>query len=149
MERFIGTWRLVEWMATVDGSPQRPFGGKPTGILIYTRDGWMSAALMRADRPDLPASTLGSATARDRARAATGYLHYAGRFRVEGPTVIHTVEVSLFPNWVGSEQVRTVTWEPNEDGSHDLVLAAESHPAGRKPVMNRLRWRRVSDPALG
>jgi hypothetical protein len=145
MERFVGTWRLVDWNATVGDVPERPFGGKATGLLTYTADGRMSAALMRTDRRVVPSRTLGSATAADRARAAGGYLSYAGSYRVEGNEVVHTVEVSLFPNWVGGEQRRSVEWISNPIGGKDLILSALSQPAGRKPVMNRLRWRRLTE----
>jgi hypothetical protein len=145
MDRFTGTWRLVEWRASVGDSEQEPFGGQATGLLTYTDEGRMSATLMRTDRPHLAATTLGSANARDRARAAAGYLAYAGTFRIEGDEIVHGVEVSLFPNWVGGEQRRDVQWATNDVGGEDLILSAFSHPAGRKPVMNRLRWRRVTE----
>ncbi len=145
MERFVGTWRLVEWIARVGDKEQQPYGGKATGLLTYTGDGRMNATLMRTDRPSLSATTLGSATASERARAAAGYLSYAGTFRIEANEVVHTVEVSLFPNWVAGEQRRLVEWEANPAGGEDLILSASSQPKGRKPVMNRLRWRRLDE----
>ena len=54
----VGTWRLVDWTFCVDGSRERrPFGGNATGLLTYTPDGRMWAALMRKDRPDVPTRT--------------------------------------------------------------------------------------------
>jgi lipocalin-like protein len=35
-----------------------------------------------------------------------GFVAYAGRYRFHGDRVIHHVELSLFPNWVGSDQQR-------------------------------------------
>lgn len=154
MERLVGSWRLVEWTARVGDNDQQPFGGKATGLLTYTGDGRMNATLMRTDRPLLSARTLGSATASERARAAGGYLNYAGTYRTEGSEVVHSVEVSLFPNWVGTEQRRLVEWEVNQTGGEDLILSASSQPKGRKTVLNRLRWRRLEEwdganPAAG
>ena len=147
MPDLVGTWRLVEWTFSVDDQKQRkPFGGDPVGLLTYTEDGHMSATLMRRERPQPDTTTLSAAPAGERAQIAAGYVAYAGPYRREGDTVIHQVEVSLFPNWVGGEQVRTITWIENENGGYDLELATPPEPTegGRKAV-NRLRWRRTDN----
>lgn len=145
MESLIGTWRLVSWTADVDGHSLRPFGGETTGLISYTEDGRMWGTLMRSDREQLSAPTLAAATEADRARAAAGYLNYAGTYRVEPGRVVHQVEVSLYPNWIGTEQVREMEWEPNPAGGQDLILsAAATQPDGRV-VSNRLVWRRLED----
>ncbi|MEX2279516.1 MAG: lipocalin-like domain-containing protein [Acidimicrobiia bacterium] len=138
MESLVGTWRLVDWTASVDDTVTRPFGGRAEGILTYTEDGRMWATLQRRDRVLLGSGTLAAATAEQRAAAAAGYLSYAGTYTVDGDRVIHHVEVSLFPDWVGDEQIRMIGWQ---DG--DLVLSTEPHttPSGRV-VVNRLQWRR-------
>jgi hypothetical protein len=38
-----------------------------------------------------------------------GFVAYGGRYSFSGDRVIHHVEMSLFPNWVGSDQERTVS----------------------------------------
>jgi Lipocalin-like domain len=40
--------------------------------------------------------------------AAGTYVSYCGRYEFHGDTVVHHVELSLFPNWVGVEQERLV-----------------------------------------
>jgi len=145
MHDLTGTWELVEWTFTVDETRgARPFGGDPVGLLTYTADGWMWAALMKRDRPPLPTTTISAAPPAARAEAAAGYLSYAGRYEVVGDEVHHHVVVSLMPNWVGETQVRHIEWVDNPDGGQDLVLSTP-HTAtdgGRKAV-NRLRWRRA------
>ncbi len=49
-----------------------------------------------------------SAGAQERARATDTYVSYCGRYEFRGDTVVHHVELSLFPNWVGVEQERLV-----------------------------------------
>jgi hypothetical protein len=150
MHELIGTWRLVEWTAQIgDDPPVRPFGGDPVGLLTYTSDRRMWATLMRRRRPALGVRTLAEAPAEGRAQAAAGYVGYAGTFEVDGEAgshdvVIHHVEVSLFPDWVGGEQRRLVRWIANEAGGHDLELSTppEATRDGRM-VVNRLRWRRI------
>jgi hypothetical protein len=141
----VGTWRLVRWTADIDGRPVTPFGGETTGLITYTDDGRMWGTLMRVDRPHVEGDTLAAAPQAQRARAATGYLNYAGTYRVEGSTVIHSVEVSLFPNWIGSDQVREIKWVPNDKGGQDLVLSAQRTSSRGGAVTNRLVWRRLQD----
>jgi Lipocalin-like domain len=40
--------------------------------------------------------------------AAETYVTYCGRYDFRGNTVVHHVELSLFPNWVGVDQERLV-----------------------------------------
>jgi hypothetical protein len=55
---------------------------------------------------------LEDAAADELAQAAAGYVAYGGPFEVVDPaTVEHHVTTSLFPNWIGRSQVRTVTFE--------------------------------------
>lgn len=139
MSSLIGTWELVEWTATVGDRVQRPFGGNAVGRLTYTVEGHMWATLMRRDRRPLTATTLAGATASERAAAAAGYLNYTGTYTEMADRVIHHVELSLMPNWVGGDQERIVNWI---DG--DLVLSTEPQ-TGRsgEVIVNRLRWRRI------
>lgn len=140
MSSLIGTWELVEWTATVNGRRSHPFGGNVAGRLTYTPDGHMWATLMRRDRDPLESTTLAGATASDRASAAAGYLNYSGRYTDEGERVVHHVDLSLMPNWVGDDQVRNITWRGDE---LELSTEPEAGPGG-SAIVNRLRWKRVS-----
>lgn len=139
MPELVGTWELVEWTATVGDRQRHPFGGDVVGRLTYTPDGYMWAALMRRDRRPVTAGSIAGATATERAAAAAGYLNYAGSYTQDGDRVMHHVEVSLMPNWVGLDQVRNITWIGDE-----LELSTDPE-AGRsgEEVVNRLRWRRL------
>ncbi|MFP3914486.1 MAG: lipocalin-like domain-containing protein [Actinomycetota bacterium] len=139
MSNLVGTWELVEWTATVGGRESRPFGGNVVGRLTYTPDGYMWAALMRRDRPSLTAGSMAGATATERAAAAAGYLNYGGTFTSNDDQVVHHVEVSLFPNWVGLDQVRKISWIGEE---LELSTGPETSRSG-ETVVNRLRWRRL------
>jgi hypothetical protein len=134
----VGTWTLVDWTASVDETVLRPFGGKAEGWLTYTEDGRMWAALQRRDRAALGTGTLAAATAEQRAAAAAGYLSYGGRYTRDGDRVVHHVETSLFPDWIGAVQIRLISWVRD-----DLVLSTpDERSAGGRTVVNRLRWSR-------
>lgn len=59
--------------------------------------------------------------------------------------MIHEVEVSLFPNWIGTVQIREMEWAPNDRGGQDLLLSAQSTSRKGEIVTNRLIWRRLED----
>jgi hypothetical protein len=61
--------------------------------------------ISRAGRPGFAANDLFGGTMPERAQ---GFVAYAGRYRFDGDRVVHHVELSLFPNWVGSDQERAV-----------------------------------------
>jgi hypothetical protein len=103
----VGTWRLISWESRdAGGQVSYPFGRGPTGCLIYTADGYMSAILTRADRVHFAAGDLLRGTEAEQARAAATCIAYAGPYELHEGRVVHHVEVSLFPNWVGSAQER-------------------------------------------
>src|SRR5262249_28161055 len=104
---FIGTWMLLSCEHRLDnGTVTYPMGKQPQGLIIYSPDGYMSAALMKPNRPEFQSMDLYGGTNAERAAAMDGYLHYAGRYEIVKDTVVHLVELSLFPNWIGTQQIR-------------------------------------------
>ena len=68
--KLIGAWKLVSFVEKpLNGSAQNyPMGERPTGIIMYTPDGYMSAQLMRPTMPRsfFPASETTMTYARSR-----------------------------------------------------------------------------------
>lgn len=119
VERFLGSWELVEWVATNQwGETAYPYGENARGQITYTADGRMSAHLMRP--PEDPAD------------APPQYLSYWGTFSLQAAagTVTHHVIGADMPNWLGSDQVRQFRFE----GPDRLILSlGQQH----------LTWRRA------
>lgn len=140
LDDILGTWLLVSWTAEADGGVSHPLGTDPVGTIIYTADGYMSAQLMRRDRPAYDSAWPGGGTEAQLAAAASGYLAYSGPFTLDESTgvVHHHVEVSLLPNWLGGVQDR----EGRLDGTR-LVLSADT--TSRKGITSHstLTWRRA------
>ena len=135
----VGTWHLSRWDYTVDGEFRGyPMGEDARGQIIYGPDGHMSAILAFADRPRVSASQFAKASVEERAEAAATYLNYAGPWELADEVVTHHVRFANFPNWVGTDLVRYVSWE---DGALLLTTAPET-TSGGATVVNRLYWRR-------
>jgi hypothetical protein len=139
-ERLVGTWLLEAYVSDEpDGTVREPFGPDATGVLVYLPDGRMAVQVMDPRRPRWARGADGDERRAQVAAAAEGYIAYAGRFEVEdGPpaVVVHHVEISLVPNWVGRPQRRFAAL----DGDR-LELSAEPLDVGGRTEVPRLRRR--------
>ena len=131
----VGTWRLETWVAAADdGSFAEPFGPAPLGYLMYTSDGHMITTVSTPDRAGTGGDLL-SGTA-----DASTFAAYAGTFHVDDSDIIHGVEMSLSPDWIGTEQRRHV--DLSDDGQ-TLTLSTDPMRAGGREMSHRLTWHRV------
>lgn len=133
----IGSWRLVSWtISYADGRATHPFGEEPDGLILYTADGAMSAAIARKDRPGFGRSDIRNAPESERAAAHDSYFSYAGSWTLDGDQVRHAVTLALNPDFVGTRQVRDVLLEGGQ-----LTLSADEG-SGEKARHHALVWRR-------
>ncbi|HUF76169.1 MAG TPA: lipocalin-like domain-containing protein [Longimicrobiales bacterium] len=119
VDRFLGSWELVEWVATnQQGQKTYPYGEDAQGQITYTADGRMSAHLMQP--PENPSD------------APLQHLAYWGGFTLQAAagTVTHHVTGADRPNWIGSDQVRQFRFE----GQDVLILSVGGQ---------HLTWRRA------
>jgi hypothetical protein len=136
----VGGWRLERWEIDypASGRTSTPFGADAEGLIVYAPDGWMSVVMRRRERLAAPRrdSVLGE---HEKAECFSSYVHYAGRWRIDGGEVVHEVEHALHPDLVGTEQRRRV--EVNDD---ILVLAGEERLDALGSVrVHRVRWLRA------
>jgi hypothetical protein len=138
----VGSWRLRTWVAfSEDGSESLPMGDAPEGLLIYSPDGTMIVLMARAGRPGIASEDVTGGTEVERAEAFASFIAYGGAYAVEGDSVSHHVEMSQFPNWVGTIQRRRWALDPT-----NAVLTITSPPVtlGGAARVQRLTWERVS-----
>jgi hypothetical protein len=142
-EQLAGAWTLNNCVERdiETGIENHPLGEHPLGLILYTSDGYMSAQLQRPERPPFAEGDLLRATPEEYAAAGSSYIAYSGRFFVDERkrSLSHEMAVSLFPNWVGQQQVRLVQL----DGEH-LQLSTDG-PLRLNGVLKTvtLRWRRA------
>jgi|SRR6516164_5778458 hypothetical protein len=104
---FVGTWRLVSLETkTASGAISHPLGKDATGYLIYSSDGYMAGGIMQANRSNFASADARRGGLEEKGAAFDTYISYCGTYEVQGERVIHHVEISLFPNWSGTDQER-------------------------------------------
>ena len=137
LDDFIGTWKLVSVETRrEDGSLYRK--GTRTGYIIYSADGYMSVAFMKEGRKVFASGDIRGGTFEEKVEAIDGYVSYCGRYEVVEDRVIHDIEVSLFPNWVGDKQERFYRFEGDA-----LTLSTPLQLVGGLSLSSHLVWEKV------
>jgi hypothetical protein len=138
----VGAWQLTAWTIEYPGTGRTtvPFGPDAQGLLLYTADGRMSAAMQRAGRARLVDEVLDRVSDADKARAFADILQYCGRWQVAGNEVHHDIEIAVNPNLLGTRQVRGVLIEGDR-----LTLTAHEQLRDTAAVrIHRVCWQRVT-----
>jgi Lipocalin-like domain len=141
-EQFSGTWKLVSWkIEQANGELiDPPLGPHPLGWIMYQPGGQMSVVLMRPDRPKFASKNLMEATPEEVEAAFEGYISYCGSYEVNEQErfVIHRLQLSWFPNWVGTEQKRFF-----ELAGDRLTLKTPPVTVLGEGQVHRLIWQRL------
>ena len=142
-ECFTGTWRLLAceglWS---DGRVTYPYGKEPGGLLMYDGRGSFSGQIMGRERPEFTTGNLLKGSDAEVRAAFEGYVAYYGSYTVDETQglMIHQVEGSFFPNWIGERQVRK--FEFTSDGR--LKLSTLPIKGARADLTVVLLWEQVS-----
>lgn len=138
----VGSWRLESFrIEAEDGATYHPLGEQPQGYITYGADGYMQVNIQAAGRDRFLTDNFLDPKPAD-PTAAMRYIAYAGRYRVDQDRIVHHIEVSFFPNWIGVDQVRYARPEGDLLSLSTPLLTYRGRP-GRAT----LRWRRVA-PSL-
>ena len=140
-EQFIGSWKLVSSeFRTSDGDVSYPLGKDAVGLIMYDNKGYVSAQIMRPDRPNFASSDHLKGTPAEMKSAFEGYVAYYGTYEVDEKkrTIAHHLQASLFPNWVGTIHERFYEFFSNR-----LTLTTPPMPMGGKEVVGLLIWERA------
>jgi hypothetical protein len=139
-EDLYGTWRLLSFtqLFVATGEKIDIFGKTPRGFLSYSRDGRMSAILVKDGRPK-PAD-MAKMAGEERAELFNTMYAYAGTFTSDGKTVTHHVDISWNENWTGTNQVRNIRLEGGK-----LYISTNPQPNGidGRIIVGELVWEKV------
>ena len=142
-DKFTGTWRLLacegRWS---DGRVSKPYGDEPGGLLMYDGQGGFSGQIMARQRPAFATGNLLKGSDAEVRAAFEGYLAYYGSYAVDETEglMVHQVEGSFFPNWIGDTQVRK--FEFTGDGR--LQLSTLPIKGSRADLTVVLLWERAA-----
>jgi hypothetical protein len=136
--QLVGRWRLVSWTAVDDeGRVEHPLGDRPQGFAVFLPDGWAAVQVAATDRPAIRGPDPFAAPEAEQARAYATYLAYVARYEVRQDVVVLKVEMSLWPNQLGTDQVRRYRFHDD-----DLVLQPPPVEFSGRRLSHELRWRR-------
>jgi hypothetical protein len=111
----VGAWRFVGARLTTENGEVNDTPPDYAGYLIYTADGHVAYLRMKAQLPAFAAGNLEQGTAEEKLAAYDNFVAYCGSYELrEGNTLVHHVELSSFPNVVGTELVRTFALDGDE-----------------------------------
>ncbi len=138
--KLVGTWRLVSVVSKTDKGDvnKTVYGEHPQGIIAYGADGRMMVIITEDGRKPLSVNDRVSAPIEERAQAFSTMNAYAGTYTLSGDKVVHHVEISAIPNWVNTDQSRTVKIQGDR-------LTVTTPPLARGGAMQTLEltWERV------
>jgi hypothetical protein len=140
VKQLAGVWRLVSSeFKSSSGNIVYPLGEDARGVAIFTESGYMSAQLMRHNRPAFASGDQASGTPQEIQAALQGYVAYHGpcEVDVQHKTLTTQVEGSMFPNWVGGQQVRYY-----ELSDKQLTLKTTPIAFGEEEFTGVLTWER-------
>jgi hypothetical protein len=137
---FVGTWKLssTERKILETGESAPLWGQHPSGTLIYTAEGRMTALVLAQNRT-APAGA--APTEAEAAKPFRSMVAYAGRYTIEPTRVIHHVEQSWNQAWTGTDVVRFYKLE----GSRLILTTAPApNPRDGKLSVSTLVWERLA-----
>lgn len=145
----VGVWSLVSFsiLDETGHTLLAPMGPKPSGLLVYTADGHMSAHLLDPGRhgagpaagPDAEPVDPSSVEA---VAQANSYIGYGGTYECRGNLVLHQVHVASVPQWIATRQKRRLQLAGNA-----LTLWSPTTQTGGHERTPCLVWRRLTGAA--
>lgn len=142
-DKLVGTWILESYVEyPLDGSdPLFPFGERPEGFILYTADGYMAAQLSMPDRARFASGDWFEGTDAEYRSQGKSYIAYSGPYDVDegNGALTHTVAVSMFANWLGQTQPRTIRF----DGDYLILGNTSGYLSKGQAVNAEIRWRRA------
>jgi hypothetical protein len=96
----LGTWRMISWTKTTvaTGETTDAMGSNPEGYIAYHADGRMMALVVNSRRGELKGSTPSD---EEKIDLFDSLLAYSARYTLTENEVIHHVDVTSNPAWIG------------------------------------------------
>jgi len=112
-DQLVGTWTVTSWeQVRPDSDKFQRFGANPKGVHVFDANGRYVVMFARPELAKFAVSDPMKATPQETKAVTDGSIAYYGTYTVDEATkvVTLTVEASTFPNQVGAENKRTITF---------------------------------------
>ena len=132
----VGVWKLTSQTIKEEatGATVKPFGEKPTGHWVFTRDGHFTWMVIGYNRK-VPAAP--AVTDAERVELFQTLSFGSGTYKVEGDKVAFRYETSWIESWTGTERKAQVLIAGK---TLSITSAAFKDPAGKDVVTT---WERI------
>nr|WP_295870355.1 lipocalin-like domain-containing protein [uncultured Chitinophaga sp.] len=138
-QSFWGTWSLVSVEnINADGSKVMPYGNRPAGMLVFTKDGRYAIQILKAGRAKVLSGDKNKATTEENALLVQGNNSHFGTYTIDAHkgVIVFSVRHAFFPNWEGIEQVRNYSFEDN------LLTYIVTTPTNGGAISAKVVWRK-------
>jgi Lipocalin-like domain len=137
--RLVGHWSLMSVEVVTGEETEYPLGRDVSGVITYDATRHMAVQIMQANRPLFASGDQAAGTPAELSAAVKGYVAYFGTYSVDedARVVTHQLTGSLFPNWVGTSQRRSVMLEGDK-----LTLSSQPIVFAGKQRVFRIVWKR-------
>lgn len=113
LDEILGAWKITECESRfLDGQiGEHPVGASARGLILYSPDGYMSLEIMAEKRVPFSAQDPFAASEEEHLQAYRSHLSYSGTYEVKDDRIIHHIELSSYPNFIGKDIERFVRCE--------------------------------------
>jgi len=139
-QRIQGAWTMVSNVLDQGGNKTEPYGPDAKGSVILTSNGRVILVITRADVPKFASNNRTTGTPEENKAAMAGSIAYFGTYTVNDADkmlVMH-LEGSTYPNWVGTDQKRTL-----ELSGDEMKFINQNPSMGQGTVT--VTWKRVKE----
>ncbi len=139
-QKMQGTWTMVSNVLDQGGNKTEPYGSGAKGSVVLTNNGRVILVITRADIPKFASNNRTTGTPEENKAAVAGSIAYFGTYTVNDAdkTLTMHLEGSSFPNWVGTDQKRTI-----ELSGDELKFINQAPSMG--PGTITVTWKRVKE----
>ncbi|MBK6634880.1 MAG: lipocalin-like domain-containing protein [Chitinophagaceae bacterium] len=140
-EQLIGTWTLVSVDNIYpDSSRVYPYGKNPQGMLIFDPKGNYAIQILKTIRSKIVSGDKNNCTPEENAMIVQGSNSHFGKYSADevNKTITFNISHASFPNWEGTVQKRSYTYNGNE-----IKYVVTHTTQGGQAVIAEVSWKRL------
>jgi hypothetical protein len=110
-KNLVGTWTIVSNVYfSKSGGKVDAFGSNPLGSAVFASSGHFSLINLRRDLPKFVSNSRMTGTAEENKAVVQGSFAMFGTYTVKENVITMKVEGSTWPNWIGTDQKRAISF---------------------------------------